>query len=411
MTDRTAISAKQLSKIYRIYGRPSDRLRQFLFPARRYFQDIHALKNVSFDIRKGSVTGIIGRNGAGKSTLLQILASVLQPTEGSLEINGRVLSILELGSGFNYDFTGRENLLHYGLTIGQSRRQIESHMAKIIEFADIGDFIDRPVKTYSNGMVMRLAFSMVAACRADILIVDEVMSVGDVNFQMKCLRWMNRFVHDGGTICLVSHDLNLVANKCDQVILLKEGGVAARGTPLDVIPQLRYDQPVLHAAHAAGTEGPRVPGVPAGDAGLGRMTSATVNGQVLGHELTLSPGSSISIAMEAVFLQPVKDYTFGASLMTANGVDLFSISSRLAKVHHPDLRTGRPVRCLLTIRQNLQPGVYYLQLGIGSQVAKDAAEFIDISSSYSKLHVLGVSPTFGYVDFPFSVEFPRQAPD
>jgi teichoic acid transport system ATP-binding protein len=199
-----AISVKDISKRYEIYERPVDRLKQSLFRGKRqFYKEVWALKDVFFDLPKGEVIGIIGMNGAGKSTLLQILAGILHPTSGEVIVRGNVMSLLELGSGFNPEFTGRENIYYYGMLMGQAKRQIETNINRIIDFADISDFIDQPIKTYSSGMVMRLAFSVITNSSPDILLVDEVMSVGDINFQMKCMRWMDSFRTQGGTICIV----------------------------------------------------------------------------------------------------------------------------------------------------------------------------------------------------------------
>lgn len=221
-----AISVKDISKRYEIYEKPIDRLKQSLFRGKRqFYKEVWALKDVSFDLPKGKVLGIIGMNGAGKSTLLQTLAGILHPSSGEIIVRGNVMSLLELGSGFNPEFTGRENIYYYGMLMGQAKKQIETNINRIIGFADIGNFIDQPIKTYSSGMVMRLAFSVITNSSPDILLIDEIMAIGDINFQMKCMRWMDNFRKDGGTICMVSHDLNLIANKCDHVILLKNGRI------------------------------------------------------------------------------------------------------------------------------------------------------------------------------------------
>jgi lipopolysaccharide transport system ATP-binding protein len=223
------VRVNNVSKCYEIYNSPRDRLKQFLAPPIRrlfgrstiqYYREFWALKNISFDIRKGETVGIIGRNGSGKSTLLQIICGTLTPTSGTVETSGRVAALLELGSGFNPDFTGRENVYLNAAVLGLSRDKVEKRFDEIVRFADIGEFIDQPVKTYSSGMMVRLAFAVVVHVDADILVVDEALSVGDVFFQQKCMRFLHEFQQQGGTILFVSHDTSAVTGLCNSAVLL-----------------------------------------------------------------------------------------------------------------------------------------------------------------------------------------------
>ena len=219
-----AISVCDLSKAYQIYARPVDRLKQALFRwKRQYFQDFWALRDISFSVAKGETVGIIGRNGSGKSTLLQVVAGILAPTTGKVRVEGRLSALLELGAGFNHEFTGRENVYLAAALHGLSRQETRDLMPAIEDFADIGDFIDQPVKTYSSGMFVRLAFAVAAQVRPDILIVDEALSVGDIFFQQKCYRKFEEFKKDGRTILFVTHDLNSVLKYCDRALVLHEG--------------------------------------------------------------------------------------------------------------------------------------------------------------------------------------------
>jgi lipopolysaccharide transport system ATP-binding protein len=220
-----AIRVNNLGKMYRIYNRPQDRLKQMLFArfGKTYGQEFWALHGVSFEVRKGESLGIIGRNGSGKSTLLQMIASTLDPTEGSAEVHGRVAALLELGSGFNPEFTGRENVYLNGAILGISRSETTKRFGDIEEFADIGEFIDQPIKTYSSGMLMRLAFAVQVGIDPDILIVDEALSVGDVFFSQKCLRRMMELQAKGTTVLFVSHDMSIVRDLCKQALYLRNG--------------------------------------------------------------------------------------------------------------------------------------------------------------------------------------------
>ncbi len=239
-----AIKADSLSKCYHIYATPRDRLKQFFMPGLRrmlglpeklYARDFWAVRDVSFDVERGQTVGIIGRNGSGKSTLLQIICGTLTPTGGSVEVNGRVAALLELGSGFNPEFTGRENVYLNGSVYGLRRDSIDAKMKDILDFADIGDFIDQPVKTYSSGMFVRLAFSVVMHVDPEILIVDEALSVGDAFFQSKCAAAIRAMMKKGTTVLFVSHDTHAVKSLCDKAILMEGGRIAAYGDSADVV--------------------------------------------------------------------------------------------------------------------------------------------------------------------------------
>jgi ABC-type polysaccharide/polyol phosphate transport system ATPase subunit len=219
------ISARNLSKTYRLFGHPGDRIKQFLsFGLKRYHREFTALREVSFDVRRGEMLGIIGRNGSGKSTLLQLICGILKPTSGSVVVNGRISALLELGAGFNPEFTGRENVYFQGALMGFSRQQMGARFSDIAAFADIGEFIDQPVRTYSSGMFVRLAFAVAIHVDADILVVDEALAVGDISFQAKCVAFFRQFRAEGGTILIVSHDMNIINAFCDTGICITAGG-------------------------------------------------------------------------------------------------------------------------------------------------------------------------------------------
>jgi len=245
MSSEIAIKVENLSKSYQIYDQPHDRLKQSIFPrlqklagapAKQYFREFQAVHNVSFEIRKGETVGIIGRNGSGKSTLLQMICGTLNPTSGSIQTNGRVAALLELGSGFNPEFTGRENVFMNAAVLGLTHAETAERFAAIEEFADIGGFIDQPVKTYSSGMMVRLAFAVIAHVDADILVVDEALSVGDAFFTQKCMRFLRSFM-ETGTVLFVSHDTGAVVNLCSKAVLLEHGTVMMVDHPKNVIEQ------------------------------------------------------------------------------------------------------------------------------------------------------------------------------
>jgi lipopolysaccharide transport system ATP-binding protein len=232
MSSEPIIRVRNLSKSFPIYASPADRLKQFVFPriqrlfglkVKSYYRTFNALSDVSFEIKRGETVGLIGRNGAGKSTLLQIICGTLFPTSGSVEIKGRIAALLELGSGFNPEFTGLENIYLNATILGLSNEEIEQRIDRIIAFADIGDFIEQPVKTYSSGMMVRLAFSVAIHVEPDILIVDEALSVGDAYFQAKCAKMMQNIIASGSTVLFVSHDIASVKSLCNRALLLDSG--------------------------------------------------------------------------------------------------------------------------------------------------------------------------------------------
>jgi lipopolysaccharide transport system ATP-binding protein len=242
MSSNIAIRVKNVSKHYPIYKNPQDRLRQFFYSGlhrffgakpKKYYQEFQALENISFEVKKGQTVGIIGRNGSGKSTLLQIICGILNPTSGEVFTSGRIAALLELGSGFNPEFTGRENIYLNASIFGLNENQINDVYEDIVNFADIGEFIEQPIKTYSSGMVVRLAFAVIAHVNADILIIDEALAVGDAVFTQKCMRFLRKYVQTG-TLFFVSHDVASVNNFCESTLWLDNGRLVISGNSEDV---------------------------------------------------------------------------------------------------------------------------------------------------------------------------------
>jgi lipopolysaccharide transport system ATP-binding protein len=229
-----AISLQNISKCYRRYAHPADRLKEILLPGKSRAQEFWALRDINLEIAKGETVGIIGQNGSGKSTLLQIIAGTLTPTTGQVHVNGRVSALLELGSGFNPEFTGRQNVFFNGQILGLSREEIEAKFNEIASFAEIGSFIDEPVKTYSSGMFVRLAFSVAINVDPEILIVDESLAVGDGVFVHRCMAKIRDFQDAGGTILFVSHDVGAVSRLCSEAIWINQGLIVDRGKPAEV---------------------------------------------------------------------------------------------------------------------------------------------------------------------------------
>lgn len=248
-----AIEVQNINKEFKLYGRQLDRIREAvnLFSKKSYHQPFHALSNISFSIEKGDTVGIIGRNGSGKSTLLQIICSILQPTAGTVFVDGRISALLELGAGFNPEFTGRENVYLNGSILGVERAEMEQCFAAIERFADIGNFIDQPVKSYSSGMYVRLAFAVAINVNPDILIVDEALSVGDTLFQAKCFAKFREFQERGVTILFVTHAMDLVTRYCNHALLLEQGKLVTIDTAKNVVDE--YHRRLAQCADDNGT--------------------------------------------------------------------------------------------------------------------------------------------------------------
>lgn len=238
MSQEKAISINDLSKCYQIYGEPQDRLKQAFWRDRKqFFKEFWALKNISFDVKKGETVGVLGRNGSGKSSLLQVICGTLAPSGGEVDVQGRIAALLELGAGFNPDFTGRENIFLNAAVLGMTREEIENRLEEIIAFSELENFMDQPVRTYSSGMYIRLGFSVAINVDPDILIIDEALAVGDEAFQRKCFSKIQSLQNEGKTILLVSHSAGAILELCNQAILLDQGEMILSGNPKQVVTQ------------------------------------------------------------------------------------------------------------------------------------------------------------------------------
>ena len=339
------VRADNVGKRYDIYDRPSDRLRQFVLPrAQRFFgkepsrfgREFWALRGVSFEVQRGESIGIIGRNGSGKSTLLQMITGVLTPTEGTVETNGRIAALLELGSGFNPEFSGRENIYLNGALHGLSREEVDRRFDSIAAFADIGAFIEQPVKTYSSGMFVRLAFAVQVQLSPDLLIVDEALAVGDALFQKRCYQRIQSFIDDGGTLIFVSHDQEIVRTLTARSLLLSEGRLRAIGATSEVVLDYRR---LLHEAERAAAPLPvadprkeAVAGAPsAGAASFGDQDIVIdgvhlyLNGEPM--DGAVRPGDRLLVRTRYSVVRDITKVAFGLRIRNREGVKVYSGST------------------------------------------------------------------------------------
>jgi lipopolysaccharide transport system ATP-binding protein len=345
-----AISVRNIAKSFRRYDRPSDRLKELLIPGRQQYREFQALRGVSIDIPRGQTLGIVGRNGSGKSTLLQIIVGTLQPSSGQTRIQGRISALLELGSGFNPEFTGRQNVFFNGQILGLSRAQIEERFDEIAAFADIGDFLDQPAKTYSSGMFVRLAFAVATSVDPDILVVDEALAVGDEAFQRKCFSRIESLQSRGCTTLFVSHAASKVVELCDRALLLDHGEAIITHHPKFVIDQYhkliyapsdRYQK--LRDELKALPDAPLWPDVPQSPASKFELDGSntvsdtdidTSNGQASNHTRSINADRALGMSLEQDFFDP--------GLVPRNSL---SYESRGAMIHNPQILTlaGRRV--------------------------------------------------------------------
>ncbi|MET1079704.1 MAG: ABC transporter ATP-binding protein [Pseudomonas sp.] len=397
--DAFVVRVSGLNKCYQIYDKPSHRLWQMFSRGRRqHYSEFWALRGVSFAIRKGETVGIVGRNGSGKSTLLQLICGTLNPTGGDVQVNGRIAALLELGSGFNPEFTGRENIYLNAAVLGLSKDEVAAKYSRIAEFADIGQFIDQPVKTYSSGMAVRLAFAVAIHADPQILVVDEALSVGDELFQRKCFSRIETLKAQGTTILFVSHAGNLVVQLCDRALLMDAGELLAVGTPKAIIGQ--YQQllyaPAEKRAQIRASIAASLASSPSADAGLstlpevieefldaGLTSSCLVETEPSGAHIqpprittlqgqpvnSLVRGRSYLYHYQVHFSRSATQVRFGTVIKTKSGMPLggaLSVSSRDRTIAY--VNAGSQVEVQFRFDCLLNPGLYFMNAGVfGSQ--------------------------------------------
>ena len=409
-----AIRVKHLEKMYKLYNKPSDRLRETL-GLRVPVKEHYALKDVSFDVKRGETVGIIGTNGSGKSTILKIITGVLNPTKGEVEVDGRISALLELGAGFNMEYSGIENVYLNGTMMGFSREEIDARLQDILDFADIGDFVYQPVKSYSSGMFVRLAFAVAINIDPEILIVDEALSVGDVFFQAKCYRKFEEFKTQGRTILFVSHDLSSIARYCDRVILLNKGVKLEEGSPkqmVDMYKQLLVGQDPAKAEEEKAAGHPKEnwnsqfqvnPDMLEYGSRLAEIVDFAVLDEKGRCTNTIEKGSTFKIRMKVAFRETIQEPIMAFTFKDIKGTEITGTNTLFEKaaVEHSDAGDV----CTVTFTQDmyLQGGEYLLSFGCTGY--KDG-EFTVFHRLYDACNVTVVSAknTVGFYDMNSAVE-------
>lgn len=388
MSNEVMIEICDLTKVYKMYDKPIDRLKESLsIIHKQYSKDFYALNNINLEIHRGENIGIIGTNGAGKSTLLKIITGVLTPTSGTVKVNGKISALLELGAGFNPEYSGIENIYLNGTMMGYSREEMDARVDGIMQFADIGDFIHQPVKTYSSGMFARLAFAVAINVEPEILIVDEALSVGDVFFQAKCYKKFEELKANGTTILFVSHDLSSVNKYCDRAILMNKGNKVAEGIPKDMIDLYKKyivnqvpsnDVNIENAGQDDISEVEQVlqigglwknqlelnPHINAYGNGMGEIIDFAIIDERNKITNTISKGTKFAIKMRAKFYADIEDPIFAFTILNMHGTEISGTNTMYEDAGVLFVKSGDEKTVTFTQEMNLQGGAYLLSLGL-----------------------------------------------
>lgn len=410
---KVAICAEQITKIYRLYDKPSDRMKEALGLSRKKRHKEHyALHDVDMTIFQGETVGIIGTNGSGKSTILKIITGVLNPTGGSMTVNGRISALLELGAGFNMEYNGIENIYLNGTMMGFSNKEIDEKLEDILSFADIGDYVYQPCKTYSSGMFVRLAFAVAINIEPEILIVDEALSVGDVFFQAKCYHKFEEFKKMGKTILFVSHDLSSIAKYCDRVILLNKGYKLGEGKPKEMIDaykqvlvgqyqipdeedSLLQDKDInALAANASAGINPNALEYGNGAATISDYYMTDKNGV---KTTAIIKGESFTIHYTVTFTQDIPAPIFALSVKTIRGTEITGTNSMFEKAFLESVKAGDQKEVTFTQNMDLQGGEYLLSFGV-TGYEKDKFEVYHRLYDVLNVTVVSDKDTVGYYD-------------
>lgn len=460
MSSDFAIRVEGVSKAFPVYEKPMHRLYQMFSPRsakQRWYKEFHALREVDISVRKGETLGVVGRNGSGKSTLLQIICGTLEPTQGSVQVTGRIAALLELGAGFNPEFTGRENVMLYGTVLGLTRSQVEERFDEIAAFAEIGDFMDQPVKCYSSGMYVRLAFAVAINVTPDILVVDEALSVGDEAFQRKCFARINRIRDDGATVLFVSHSAGIVTQLCDRAVLLDRGEMLCSGSPKFVVSRyhkMLYVPPdraeaVRNAIRAESEDGDAPGGsersslsvidredarlvasatpsaAPAKDTGSrgwfdeGLVPKSTVRYDTRGARIgvphietpegrkvnVLHAGDTYVYVYQVDFQDNAAGVRFGMLIKTLAGLELGGGATSLPQDSLPLVEAGETVEARFRFRCLLDGGTYFFNAGVLARIAEEET-YIDRLIDAAMFRVMPQPERLatGFVDFCVTAE-------
>ncbi len=419
--EEIAIAVDHISKVYKLYDKPMDRMVEALgLTKKKKYREHFALSDVSFQVKKGECVGIIGTNGSGKSTILKIITGVLNPTGGTLTVNGRIQALLELGAGFNMEYTGIENIYLNGTMNGFTEQEIESRMQDILDFADIGDYVKQPVKTYSSGMFVRLAFSVAINIDPEILIVDEALSVGDVFFQAKCYHKFEEFKKMGKTIIFVSHDLSSVSKYCDRVVLLNQGVKLGEGSPKEMIddykrvlvgqyelPESKSESSLLNDEQiqvavqkkAAKQDTSKLLEYGTKEAVIEQFYMTDDRGA---ESKSIIKGSEFTIHMKVRFMADLPAPIFAFSIKTVKGTEITGTNTMFEKAFLEPVKAGAVKDITFTQKMSLQGGEYLLSFGVTGYDGNDFQVYHRLYDAFD-LTVISDKNTVGFYDMDSKV--------
>lgn len=435
-----AISVRNVSKKFRLFSSQKERLFEALHPFRKQFHhEFWALKEVSFDVRRGEIVGILGRNGCGKSTLLQIICSVMQATQGEVRVNGRISALLELGAGFNPEFTGRDNVILNGAIMGISRNEMLRKLPEIEAFADIGEFFDQPVKTYSSGMFVRVAFAAAIHVDPEILIVDEALSVGDTKFQHRCFQRIRAFMEQGKTILVVSHNTDTLLRICHRGVVIDAGKLCHVGSissAVDCYSELLYgsnrkvepstetvnsdsaagmpDSSLLSIASLSKDTRDRIAKKPCYNEHETRLGNGAVriidfdlivDGEV--NPLEIEPHKDIQLIVKILFNESLGDVFLGFAILSIDGTYISGTNSEMLGKPILTADAGGCLAIRLRWKSHFVGGEHFLSLGC-YQIVDGEKCFLDVRRSVAKLKFADTPGTYGFVDLEMDAELPEK---
>lgn len=413
------IRVSQVKKCYQTYRKPIHRLWQSFRPAKQYYQEFWALKGIDLDVQRGETVGIVGKNGSGKSTLLQIIAGILKPTSGEFKTHGRISALLELGAGFNPEFTGMENARLNASIMGLTRDEFHQKLPDIVEFCGLGEFLHRPVKTYSSGMFVRLAFAVAINMNPDILIVDEALAVGDVRFQRKCFRRLDQLKEQGVSILFVTHSTESVLKHCDRAIMLDAGELKMTGSPKQVVQaylEMMFESDVAVAATTnINAEDYAVDFNPTADNCTQQATYnanehrwGDARAKICHYEVLqngahtnglIQRGDEIRVRFSILFEHDIDELIYGLTVKMNDGNQIYGTNSRLQQGSVPSSQqAGDLVSIEFSLKANLLAGDYFISLGVAQDHDEKDNVAIDRRYDMIHLHVSDTEDAFGVVD-------------
>ena len=397
-----AIEVRDVHKSFRVPAQRIETLKERVVSRRfrQRFEDLRALEAISFDVERGECLGIVGRNGSGKSTLLKLLASIYRIDRGSIRVAGRMVPFIELGVGFNPELTAEDNVVLNGVMMGLTTREARRRFEDIVDFAELGEFKELKLKNYSSGMLVRLGFSLMTQARADILLVDEVLAVGDASFQQKCFDVFSRMHAEGRTIVLITHDMNAVEHHCDRAMLLERGRIVEEGDTGDVTR--RYLAINFEHQQAARRPEEVVPR----DRRKARILKASVNGSAPGEAASLEQGEEIEIEIEAEILRDLEGHVIGFHIVRD---DNYAVFAQTGAPTGGKMRAGEIIRLTARVANPLATGHYFIHAGIGNERTGEFAAFVKHAADFV---VFGTDPFGGMVqlDCELDVTQAQEAP-